>query len=385
MNSLWKVLTSLRVTVILLALAILLIFVGTVAQADEGLYQAQQRYFKHWIVIGATMWGHHIPIILPGGYTLGVGLVVNLAAAHIKRFRWGWSKLGIHLTHLGIVILLVGQLATDMLQVESRMGFREGEAKHFLEHHLNHELVFATDAPDGQEEVVAIPEALVAARGEISHPKLPFVVQVKDYHLNAEVRQRAPMMDKGEPPATQGVGAQATVVPQPEVRDMDHKNLPAATIEVLEKGASLGTWLVTPFVRTQELTAGGKTYRVAFRDQRKYLPFSLKLLQATHKKYPGSDTPKDFRSRVLIENPDTKESREVEISMNNPLRYGGLAFFQYQMTKDEMDRGPGSSVLQVVRNPSWLAPYIGCMVVAFGMIWQFLHHLVGFITKRRPA
>lgn len=385
MHALWKFLTSLRLTVVLLSLSIVLVFVGTVAQADEGLYNAQERYFKHWIVVGATMWGHHVPIILPGGYTLGVALLVNLVAAHIKRFKWSASKVGIHLTHLGIIILLVGQLATDMMQVETRMGFREGEAARYLLHHRDFELAFATDAADGQEEVVAIPQSILEERGEIVHPKLPFTVRVKDFHLNADVRQRAPMMDKGEPPATQGIGAQATLVPLPENKDMDRKNLPAASIELVEGGKSLGTWLVTPFIRTQDVEAGGKTFRTTLRDERTYLPFSFKLLKATHKKYAGSDTPKDFRSRVLIENPQTHENREVEVSMNNPLRYQGLAFFQYQMSKDEFDRAPGSSTLQVVRNPSWLAPYIGCIVVAVGMCWQFLHHLTAFITKRRTV
>ena len=45
-RSLWKFLTSLRVTIVLLGLAIVLVFVGTVAQADEGLYQVQNRYFR---------------------------------------------------------------------------------------------------------------------------------------------------------------------------------------------------------------------------------------------------------------------------------------------------------------------------------------------------
>ena len=48
MKRLWKFLTSLRLTVVLLALGIVLVWVGTVAQADEGLYQAQARYFKHY-------------------------------------------------------------------------------------------------------------------------------------------------------------------------------------------------------------------------------------------------------------------------------------------------------------------------------------------------
>ncbi len=41
-----KTLTSLRLTVVLLAFAIMLVFLGTLAQVDEGLYQAQTRLFK---------------------------------------------------------------------------------------------------------------------------------------------------------------------------------------------------------------------------------------------------------------------------------------------------------------------------------------------------
>ena len=35
-----------------------------------------------------------------------------------------------------------------------------------------------------------------------------------------------------------------------------------------------------------------------------------------------------------------------------------------------------------MRNPSWLAPYIGCYVVAIGMYLQFRLHLVKFLGKR---
>src|SRR5579862_7927421 len=94
-----KFITSLRLTLVLLAFAIILVWVGTVAQADEGLYQAQTRYFKQWIVVGASMFGHHIPLVLPGGYLLGSVLLLNLIAAHISRFQFNWKKLGIHIAH----------------------------------------------------------------------------------------------------------------------------------------------------------------------------------------------------------------------------------------------------------------------------------------------
>ena len=504
-RSLWKFLTSLRVTIVLLGCAIFLVFIGTVAQADEGLYQVQERYFRHWLVVGTTLWGFKMPwLLFPGGYTIGVGLLINLIAAHIKRFQWSMSKVGIHLTHVGIILLLVGQLATDMLQEESRMIFNEGETANYIERARYHELAFETDKGNNEEQVVVVPEAMVVKGQEIKNANLPFTVRVKDYGSNGEVvshakileaagrlttalatlegefstpeaivpqaeraeempgrvevwkaalkavgetdtdnivaaakrvaaqpdkaakllpelknRFRAEMLDRfakmpgrddaemasamhyasakigaGQlvtaetltPAAPDGAGARFSLRPLPEVKDMDTRALPYAVLEFIgADGKSLGTWLTSVALREQSVKIGDKTVRVGLREQRQYLPYSIKLVHATHKVYAGSDIPKDFRSRVQIENHTTKENRETEISMNDPLRYGGLAFYQYQMTKDEFDRSPGQSVLQVVHNPSWLVPYIGCLVVAAGMLWQFLHHLVGFISKRRSA
>jgi hypothetical protein len=115
-------------------------------------------------------------------------------------------------------------------------------------------------------------------------------------------------------------------------------------------------------------------------------PFSLTLLKATHTTYPGTDIPKDFRSRVRIDNAQSGEKREVEISMNHPLRYGGYTYYQYQMDAGQVAEQAGrtpSSVLSVVRNPSWLTPYIGCAMVGAGLIVQFLFHLVGFVSKQK--
>jgi len=60
-----KIFTSLRLTVILLAFAILLVFIGTLAQVDEGLYNAQARYFRQWIIFGLDLFGRKIPLVCP--------------------------------------------------------------------------------------------------------------------------------------------------------------------------------------------------------------------------------------------------------------------------------------------------------------------------------
>lgn len=387
-----KFFTSLRLTVVCLGLAVLLVFFGTLAQVDDGLYLAQTRWFRSFIVWwGPQGAGWKVPIF-PGGYLIGGVLLVNLIAAHIKRFQFTWKKFGIHLTHTGIILLLVGQLATDLLSRETQMRFAEGETRKFSENARKSELVFMTDAgKSGEDKVVSIPESLLKKPGEIRNESLPVTVRVKEYYPNSMVRGRGPVIDAGKPPAaTNGVGAQAMLEPLAETRDTEKRNFPSAVIELTGAQGSLGTWLVSTYPEfpeePQEITVGDKTWRVALRGERFYLPYTVKLLKINHEVYPGTDTPKNFQSRVRIENPGRGENREVDIYMNNPLRYEGQTFYQYQMGPDEFAAGNRDfSALQVVKNPSWLTPYVGCLMVGGGMVFQFLLHLVGFISKRRTA
>jgi hypothetical protein len=385
-NQLFKFFSSLRLTVVCLAFSVALVFLGTLAQVDEGLYQAQTRWFRSFII----WWGPqgaswHIPVF-PGGYLIGGVLLINLVAAHIKRFQFTWKKLGIHLTHAGIILLLLGQLTTDMLSRESGISFAKGETKRYSESLRQPELVFLTDGiAANQDQVVAIPQAFLKKGRTISKENLPFAVSIKDYYPNADLRQRGPMVDTGEPPATKGIGPQVVLTPQPETKTMDERNEPCAIIELTGSQGSLGTWLVSPGVTgEQQFDFGGKVWRVALRWERHYLPYSIQLLATKYEVYPGTDTPKNFQSRVRIENPEKGENREVDIYMNNPLRYEGQTFYQYQMDRSAIESTRGST-LEVVKNPSWLTPYVGCILVGSGMAFQFLLHLVGFVTKRRTV
>jgi hypothetical protein len=408
--------TSLKLTCVLLAFAILLVFVGTLAQVDEGLYQAQARYFRQWIIFGLDLFGRKIPIILPGGYLIGTMLLLNLLAAHIYRFQLTTKKIGIQLTHLGVILLLVGQLVTDMRARETQMRFVEGESKSYSESPRDYELVFTTgDGANGEVEV-AIPGKLLARGGEIQNANLPFTIRVKNFWKNSEASFRAPMMQNAPPLTTNGVAVNFDFHQAAETKTMDDKNVPTAEIEIISANGSLGDWIVSDWTgdsamidelqqsyaqqlgadmtkkiigdltQPQSFFAGGKQFTFALRPERVYHPFSLTLLKATHSIYPGTDIPKDFRSRVQLKNPQTGENREVEIYMNAPLRYAGLTFYQYQMDAGEAAAQAGrapSSVLQVVRNPAWLTPYLGCGLVAAGLVTQFLFHLVGFVSKRK--
>ncbi len=422
LNRFIKVITSLRLTVVLLAFGILLVFIGTIAQVDEGLYNAQARYFRQWFVIGLGVFGKRMPIILPGGYLIGTLLLLNLVAAHIYRFKLTTKKIGIQLAHAGVILLLVGQLLTDMLARETQMRLTEGQTTSYSISPQHFELVFTTDAGANTEQVIAVPAELLARGGEVKNESLPFTLRSKQFWKNSEPTFRAPMMTNAPPMATNGIANSFDFSAAAESKTMDDRNIPTALVEFVGAGGSLGEWVVSGWAgdegmigalgesyarkvgpqmaqsivarmaAPQMISAGGKQFTFVLRPQRIYHPFSLTLLKATHTVYLGTRTadnpegiPKDFRSNVRLANQTTGEKREVEIYMNNPLRYAGLAFYQYQMGAGEEVRAAGqlaTSTLQVVRNPGWITPYLGCFLVAAGLVVQFMFHLVGFISKR---
>src|ERR1700679_3551372 len=238
-----KFFTSLRLTVVLLAFAIILVFIGTLAQVDEGLYNAQARYFRQWIIFGLDLFGHKIPLILPGGYLIGTMLLANLLAAHIYRFQLSVKKIGIQLAHSGVILLLVGQLVTDMLAHESQIRFVEGETKSYAESSQNYELAFTTDAGANSEQVITIPQKLLARGGEIQNPNLPFTIRVKSFWKNSEPQFRAPMMQNAPPLTTNGGAVNFDFSPAAGGKPVDDKNVPTALIEIIGSNGSLGDGL----------------------------------------------------------------------------------------------------------------------------------------------
>src|SRR2546421_11890964 len=121
LDRLIKFFTSMRLTVVCLGLGLVLVFIGTLAQVDLGLYKAQNEFFRSFFIFwGPKGAGWKMPIF-PGGYLVGGVLLINLVAAHFSRFKWTRKKAGIWLVHFGIILLLLGQLLTDMLSHESAL------------------------------------------------------------------------------------------------------------------------------------------------------------------------------------------------------------------------------------------------------------------------
>jgi len=373
-----RILSSLRLTVICLGLGMLLVFLGTLAQVHLGIHAVQARYFQslliYWSPPGT---GWKIPV-LPGGYLLGTVLLVNLIAAHAVRFQLTRKKLGIILLHFGVILLLIGQLLTGLFARETQMRIDEGQTLGYSEAPREVELAVIDVTDPNFDQVVAIPEEVLARGGTIQSPTLPFTLNVRQFMGNAHLAMRSQEPQAPPSQATTGPGKNIVVAEIPRTVKDDERDLSAALVEVDGVQGPLGTWLISNAIPDpQGFTLNGHTYELAMRQRRFYKQFALTLLDFAHDRYAGTDIPKNFSSRVRLIDFERNENREVVISMNDPLRYRGFTFYQ-----SGFDNNDKTTILQVVKNPAMLLPYIACGLVALGLVVQFSMHLFGFVRKR---
>ena len=461
MNRFFELFRSLKLTVVLLALSMVLVFAGTLAQIDKDIWTVMKEYFRCPIafielpIFFPRHW--HVPplkIPFPGGYLIGWMLTLNLLAVHAATFKilatgrrrlagigmlllgvlvvlgvmlgWGtapvaatdndafWrvflrlgrgtlaavvlyvacvllykKRAGMVLLHAGIVFLLVGEFFTALFAVEATMTIKEGETVNFLDRSQELELAFTDTSNPDHDIVTVIPQAELRDGSTIRPPALPFDIKVIRYMRNSNNPQplaNVPERLKQDYPRYEGFGSRLYVAEQREVSGTTGtRNAPAVDVELIDRdsGASLGRyilslWFYPNFVNRAwdmptNFTVDGRAFTAYFRYGREYArspsghPFSITLLDFVHEKYEGTQTPKDFASRIRLVNEGDGVDRELRIWMNNPLRYARRTFYQSGYLPND-----GGTVLQVVRNDTWMIPYLSCMIVFVGMSAQFI-------------
>ncbi len=118
-NAVWKILKvcgSLKITVVMFFLAVLLVLFGTLAQDEQNLEEVKELYFNSVVAVvpfdvflPKTVFPHEKPLpfgfIFPGGALIGAILMLNLIAAKLTRFSVQGK--GLRLA-LGVLISLFG-------------------------------------------------------------------------------------------------------------------------------------------------------------------------------------------------------------------------------------------------------------------------------------
>lgn len=298
--------------------------------------------------------------------------------------------------------MMLGELITGIFAVEGNMTIEQGGATNYLELKETSgfmgkvngpELSFSDLSIPKKEKVVVIPNHMLKTGAKISDPQLPFDIEISKYMNNSSVEEIDP--EKKDSVANlantgDGIRIRANEKNEASGTDKDQKiDLPSAYINLIDKktGKSVGTYLASIWLSLSSLkptqtviSDDGNKIEMALRFKRSYKPFSLELLEFKHERYLGTNTPKNFSSKIKLINENINENRETLISMNNPLRYDGETFYQSGFLPN--DKG---TILQVVRNPGWLMPYLSCLVVSFGLLIHFGMHLNSFLKQQRAT
>lgn len=367
------------------------------------------------VLLGWLMWSGDT--FQPGTSSLRIlwqllqsGFVAVIACA--GAFLLFKKRAGIVTLHLGVLLLMLSELFVTLNAVEERMQIGEGETTNFASDIRSVEL--AVIQPDFPNRVTVVPGSkLVTQQGSyprISHPDLPFDLQVKEYFKNSKVVMRGSEEERKLAPDSLAAADLATAGDGLRMRAANSRAASGVSSSPVDQASyyveffrpnsdeSLGVFLLsqapamdgkTPPIHWQAPdratipTAATSGVEVSLRFKRSYKPYSIHLVDVRKDDYLGTDTPRNYSSDVRLLDPSRNVDREIRIWMNNPLRYAGETF--YQSGYQPGFGGRDITDLQLVTNTGWMIPYVACMYVAVGLLFHFSETLVRFLRRMESA
>ena len=331
-----------------LPVVMLYLVIGTVAQKYIGLYEATKIFFSSPIL----MLGGFIP--LPG-LPLLIGLIfINLSFKLLFKSPWTWRNAGIIVTHIGVMLLLVGGLFTALFSSEGYIDLAPGQTKSFVTDY--HTRVFVV--MDNEGTIIKRFEHDALSVGQtLTIPTTPLKIEILEACRHCKIIARQDATD-----AYQGM-AQHMSLQADTPRKLNEENFSGLTFAI--KGSdNNGVYTVLEGIpKLPKVTADDKTYHIELRREQRKLPFRIELLEFKREMHPGTAMAKAYSSRVRIYDGDAQW--ESLIQMNEPLRYKGYSFFQSSFI--ETPSGD-MSVLAVVWNAGRTFPYLSGIAVCLGMI-----------------
>ncbi len=359
--------SSLKLTVLCLALLMVLIFWGTLYQVEHGIWQAQQVFFRSWFIRFGFL------PIFPGGKLVMSVLFVNMLVSLLFRMEVSFRKAGLVLTHLGLMLLLAGGWVTYRFGQESFLSLVEGEGSNVSQSYRDWELSLWTD-PSPPFRVIAYDTDGLRPGRSWRVPELALELEVETYYPNSVPLGPVQAADNAQPPLNaSGIHAlqPARTRPQPE------EHMPGLIVRARRGRDEHRVLLFGGEAAPTRIEDNVGTVFMALRRKRYPLPITVTLHQFNREYYPGSDIPRSFSSLIEVDNRGLQ--RMALIAMNQPFRFRDFTF--YQASFANLQDGSEMSTFAVTRNVGRILPYVATAMTVIGLILHFLVELV----RRRPV
>jgi len=367
MRSIIRKLGNPKIFVFTIIWMMILVFVGTIAQRDMGLYYAQQKYFSNWLA-----WFGPVPV--PGGRLTMLIMFLNMMSLLFRHTLWHMKKVGIIIVHLGALLLLIGGGITAWFSFEGNMVLDEGGKSNFIVNSQQSELSFINTTQPNYDDVISLPEKILTNGNILNSRSLPFTIEIIQYHSNAEIERRK--QPKGD--FYHGLAKNFLIIPKNNEKEAE-MNRSGILFRISDTNSDAdGIYsLVLGQSIPQTLQVKDQIFTLVLRRERIYLPFFIELLDFKRILHPGTTIPKSFSSEVnLIQD---EIPRRVMIKMNEPLRHESYTFFQASFSQSKSGE---TSILAVVKNYGRLFPYISSLIMSFGLLIHLLLQIPKLLSSK---
>ncbi len=373
LKQLIKRLASLKITVVCLILFFILTAWGTVYQVENGLYQAQKRFFNSWVFLNFS-W-----LPFPGAQAIIWVLSINLfCAALLLKFKFKLRKIGILFIHYGLILLLLSSFFSYYYSKESFLPLYEGSFSNLSKDYRKWELVCWRETQDSKKQIYAYALDGIKKEEIISFDSLNLKIMANAYFKNSLLTQNKVSENALPGLFHQKITNQATFIsklkPLPPPKD-PMEALPGFLGDiVLPSGENVNIVLWGGNENPSKINFENETFYFKLRRKSYLLPVVVKLLEFKKETYQGTEIPKSYES--LVEVTENKINRKVKIFMNNPFRKNDFTFYQSSFSVDALGRE--QSIFAVVKNKTRLFPYISSLLISLGLL---IHFLTEFIRR----
>ncbi len=364
-----KIITSPKVFVYTLIWLMILVFFGTIAQKDIGLYASQVKYFSSYYFFFLGF------IPLPGGRLILIIMTINLFSSFFKNYLWKIKKMGIIIVHIGGLMLLFGGGLTALFSSEGNMVIEEGDQANYVDDYHEMELVLVNTSLKDSLEYTVFGSPILNDGHRIEYKSAGIEIYIISHIKNVRIEKRIAPADS----IYKGFLKEFVLLPR-KLEKENEQNRPGLIYKItgstMNEEGIYGLFLGQGLKDTIKIN--GDEYYTEFRKKRTYLPFSIELIDFKKVLHPGTNIAKSYSSEVnLIEN---SIPRRKLIKMNEPLRYKGYTFYQASFVDD---REKETTVLASVKNYGRMFPYISSIIMSIGLLLHLLINLPILIKKKK--
>lgn len=338
---------------------VVLVVIGTISQKFFGLQNSLEKYFSAWFIQPMEM-----PVWLPSGRLIMAIIMLNLAAKMAVGTKWKVKMIGINVTHMGVMLLMIGGMITAYTTTEGNIAIQEGQESSTFKDFHKLEFAVTNHSHADHDSVTAFTDGFFTDQQTFSDEATPFTFKATHFYKNCKLVER---------PASE-------VSPQLKQRasrlmfkeltpDKSDRNLGGIEVEI--SGASEadnGTYIFLNHQQwgTTSITAAdGTSYDLALRYRHYQLPFSIHLKDFEKLDHAGTMMARAYSSKVTVT--EGASTEDTKIYMNHPLRRGGYTLYQSSFDQSNPS-GIETSIFQVVHNQGRLMPYIAIVVITLGLL-----------------